>query len=161
MSKREKEAKTVLGMLRQNGVAEAYLNYRTLGAGKKKCVTNSRDSFETLMPFFSDIIDHHEEMYLMLLNRRNAINGVVKISQGGLAGTVCDIKIVAQAVVLSHSCSCILAHNHPSGNPKPSHEDRKLTERMHAALKVLDVKLLDHIILTDESYYSFADEGVI
>ncbi len=161
MSRREKETKTVLGLLRQSGVAEAYLSYRTLGNGRKKSITNSRDSYETLMPFFASIIDHHEEMYLMLLNRRNAINGVVKISQGGVAGTVCDIKIVAQAVVLSHSCCCILAHNHPSGNPKPSNEDRKLTERMHAALKLLDVKLLDHIILTEERYYSFADEGII
>ncbi len=161
MSRREKEAKTVLGLLRQNGVAEAYLNYRTLGSGKKRTVANSKDSYELFRPFFANFIDHHEEMYLMLLNRRNAINGVVKISQGGMAGTVCDIKFVAQAVLLSHSCSCILAHNHPSGNPLPSSEDDKLTRRVSEAMKLLDVRLLDHIILTDERYYSFADEGKI
>jgi DNA repair protein RadC len=161
MSRREKETKSVLGLLRESGVAEAYLNYRTLGNGRKKAITNSKDSYETLLPFFVNFIDHHEEMYLMLLNRRNAVNGVVKISQGGMAGTVCDVKIVAQATILSHSCSCILAHNHPSGNVMPSHQDIKLTDRVKDALKLLDVQLLDHLILTEEKYFSFADEGRI
>lgn len=100
-----------------------------------------------------------ESFKVILLNRGNKVLGVVDISTGGTAGTYVDAKLVFAAALKSNCQSIILGHNHPSGNRNPSVQDERLTERLVQVGKLLDLPILDHIILTSEGYYSFADEG--
>ena len=95
----------------------------------------------------------------MLLNRANNTTGFAKISQGGTAGTVVDIKIIAKYAVDSLSSSVIICHNHPSGNKQPSDADLNITRKIKDALLLLDIKLVDHIIITENDFFSFADNG--
>ena len=98
-------------------------------------------------------------MYVLLLNRANRVLGYHVLSQGGTAGTVVDMKALLQLLVKSNAHGFILAHNHPSGNTKPSVEDLKLTKKVKEASKLLDIQLLDHLILSADSFLSMADEG--
>lgn len=97
----------------------------------------------------------------MLVNRANKVIGYAKISQGGVAGTFVDVKIVAKYALESLCAGVLFIHNHPSGNVKPSIEDRQITDKLKKALSLFDIKLLDSIIISDNSYYSFCDEGLI
>ena len=102
-----------------------------------------------------------ECFYCMFLNRANKVLSVMLISEGGTSGTVVDVKKILMPAILQN-CSCIIvSHNHPSGNNKPSQTDIDLTKKIEQVAKLIDVKLLDHLILTETSYYSFADEGLI
>ena len=102
-----------------------------------------------------------EEFSVLVLNRANRVLGYARISQGGLSGTVADPKVIFQIALKSNSCSIIIAHNHPSGNTQPSEADIQLTRKLKDAGAVLDLPVLDHLILTSEGYYSFADEGLL
>ncbi len=128
---------------------------------KKTKIASSRDSYDHIRQFYHDDIIIYESFFLLLLNRANNTTGYVKISQGGRFGTVVDISIIAKYAVDSLSASIVLAHNHPSGNEKPSNSDINLTKKIVRGLEYLDITVLDHIILTDDNYYSFADEGLI
>ena len=97
----------------------------------------------------------------MLLNRANKVLGFSKISSGGTSGTLVDVKIIFQIALKSNASSIILGHNHPSGNLKPSDADIRITRTIKEAGKMMEIPLVDHLILTDENYYSFADEGMI
>ena len=97
----------------------------------------------------------------MLLNRANRVLGIIEISTGGISGTVADPKLVFTAALKSAASSIVLAHNHPSGNLSPSQADINLTRKLKSAGESLDIAVVDHIILTSESYFSFADEGLI
>jgi len=110
-----------------------------------------------------DTIGCTESFYIVLLNRANGIKGIVKHSSGGVAGTVCDMKSLFCSALLSLSSSIILAHNHPSGNLKPSDQDMALTTRVVQAAKLLEIAVLDHIILTPDKgrFYSLGDNGHI
>lgn len=123
----------------------------------------SQDAYEILRNIWNakDNIDHIESAQILLLNRANKIHGTYELSVGGITGTVMDINIIAQAAILSNSKSIILCHNHPSSNCKPSDSDRSITKKIKEALNFLDIAVLDHIILTENSYYSFADEGIL
>lgn len=122
-------------------------------------VGNSRDVYKVLLPMFADL--NHEEFWIVLLNRANKITSKHLISKGGQAGTVADPKIIFNTVLQHQATSVILAHNHPSGNLKPSSADISLTTKLVAAGKLLDISVLDHLIVTDKDYYSFADEGLM
>jgi len=124
-------------------------------------VCGSRDSYEVLMRIWSEKIDHVEEFMVLCLNRANRVLGWAKISQGGLSGTVADPKVIFQVALKSNSSSMILAHNHPSGNLHPSEADIQLTRKMKEAGVLLDLPVLDHLIVSSEGYYSFADEGLL
>ena len=124
-------------------------------------ILSSETSYSYLKPFYSECMEHHEESYVMFLNRANKALGVSLISKGGMSETVMDVKIILQTALKVHASGIILSHNHPSGNLHPSEPDKKITTKINEACKVLDLHLLDHIILTEESYYSFADEGLI
>lgn len=120
-------------------------------------ITSSKDAFQLIAPIYADL--NHEEFWIILLNTANRVIGKHKLSKGGRAGTVVDVKILFEEV-LSYKATCvILTHNHPSGNLKPSDQDRILTKRISEAGKLLDIKILDHLICSDSSYYSFSDEG--
>jgi len=104
----------------------------------------------------------YEEFMVLLLNRANRVLGCLKLSKGGLTGTVVDLRILYGTALKAMASGIIIAHNHPSNNLSPSDEDRKLTKKIRDAGKLLDINLLDHLILgTDGSYVSFADEGWI
>ncbi len=120
-------------------------------------ITCSKDAFVQLYPYLSDL--NHEEFYVILLNRSNTVMETVKVSQGGVSGTVADAKIIFNAALDRLASGVILAHNHPSGNLKPSQADLTLTKRLVEAGKLLDIAILDHIIIAGKAYYSFADEG--
>jgi len=128
---------------------------------KKVKLASSEDSYNYIKSFYFGDIEVYESFFMVLLNRANNTTGFVKISQGGVAGTVADLKLIAKYAIESLSSAVIVAHNHPSGNVKPSETDIRLTKKIKKGLELLDVTLLDHIILGEEEYYSFADEGIL
>ncbi|GET26944.1 DNA repair protein RadC [Prolixibacter sp. NT017] len=126
---------------------------------KAKQVTSSRDAAEFLQPVMGDL--SHEEFWLILLNRHNKIIHYERISQGGLTGTVIDVRLILKKALEKLATSIIIAHNHPSGNLLASESDRKITKQMKEAAKLMEIPLLDHLIITQNGYYSFADDGAI
>jgi len=125
----------------------------------KPKITTSKDVYEELFPLISDLA--HEEFWILLLNRANKIIDKYRISQGGTAGTVIDIKIILKRAVEKLASSIILCHNHPSGNLSPSKADINITRKLKESAELMDIKLLDHIIIADNSYFSFIDEGAL
>ena len=119
--------------------------------------TTSKDAEQFIRQFYSDDVGIYESFFILLLNRANNTVGFAKISQGGTAGTVVDVKIIAKYIADTLAHGIILAHNHPSGNTTPSSADKQMTERIKQVAKIFETNVLDHIILTEESYYSFAD----
>lgn len=105
-------------------------------------------------------LNHRESFIALYLNRANKVLGYSLISIGGIAGTVADPRLIFQIGLLCNTCSIVLCHNHPSGNAKPSEADIKLTQKLKNAGQFLDIQVIDHLIITDESFYSFADEGI-
>jgi DNA repair protein RadC len=143
-------------------VSEIEITYRNkVNPSDLLKISNSNDCFLLLLDLWSNKMEYIEEFYILLLNKANKVLGVSKISEGGLSGTVVDPKRIFQVALKSNATSIILAHNHPSGNIKPSEADQKITQKCRDAGSLLDIVVLDHIILTAEQYYSFADEGQI
>jgi DNA repair protein RadC len=123
-------------------------------------ITTSNEAQQFIRQFYGDDIEVFESAFILLLNRQNKTIGYAKISQGGIAGTYVDSKIVAKSAVDSLASGVIFCHNHPSGNPDPSPEDIALSRKLKKGLKLLDINLLDSIILTPTSAYtSLADLG--
>ncbi len=144
-------------------VAEVQLSYRPqVPARQRPKITKAKDAYDLLLSVWDmDTIELSESFRVLLLNRANHVLGCLQISQGGITGTVVDVRIVFGAALKAAACGVILAHNHPSGNLNPSMSDRELTRKMVDAGKLLDINVLDHLIVTQSSYYSFADEGLI
>lgn len=126
---------------------------------EKEKITGSKDVFNMFRNILSD--SQYEEFWMLLLNRANKILRTINISSGGLSGTVADPKKIFKMALDNNASSIILCHNHPSGNIKPSDADIKLTKKLTQAGKLLDMPILDHIIVGEEKYYSFADESMI
>lgn len=125
-------------------------------------VKSSADAYKHLCESWDkDKIEFVEQFKIVLLNRANRIIGICQISEGGQAGTVVDPKVIFACALKANASFVILAHNHPSGNISPSETDRSLTQKLVEAGKYLDLPILDHIIVTYDGYYSFADEGFI
>jgi len=122
-------------------------------------VKSSETIFKLFHPLLGDL--EHEEFWLLMLNRANRVLGRFKVSQGGLSGTVIDTRIILKKALDNLSSSIIVCHNHPSGNKQPSDADVKITEKLKKASEMLEIKFLDHVIIADKSYFSFADEGLI
>jgi DNA repair protein RadC len=122
-------------------------------------ITSSRDAYDAMKPYLLD--KPHEEFWILLLNRANEVLRPVQISTGGVAGTVADPKLIFKYALEHLASSLILCHNHPSGNLSPSQADKDLTRKLKEAGRVLDLPILDHLIFTDSSFYSFADEGLL
>lgn len=125
----------------------------------KPHISSSRDAYTIIAAQLADL--NHEEFWMLLLNRANKVISTHLISKGGQAGTIADPKIIFQTAVENHAASLIFAHNHPSGNLKPSQSDIDLTRKLLAAGQLLDIAVLDHLIITDHGFYSFADEGML
>ena len=126
---------------------------------EKTPVKSSRTVYNLFYPLLGDL--EHEEFWLLMLNRANRVLGRYKVSQGGLSGTVIDTRIILKKALDNLASSIIVCHNHPSGNKQPSDADVKITEKLKKASEMLEIKLLDHVIIADKSYFSFADEGLI
>jgi len=144
-------------------VAEVELVYRSkIPASERPKVTCSKDVYRLFIENWNqDKIEYLEEAKLLLLNRRSGALGIYNLSSGGTAGTVVDPKLVFTAALKGNASSIVLAHNHPSGNLQPSNADIKLTHKIHQLGKMLDLELLDHLIISNQGYYSFADEGAL
>lgn len=124
---------------------------------KKELIDCSQSVFEIFQPMLADI--PHEEFWVLLLNQSNKVINKVKISQGGVAATVVDTKLILNAAISVLAPNIILCHNHPSGNRTPSPQDDQLTDKIKKAAQTMDIQVLDHIIVCDNAYYSYADEG--
>lgn len=124
-------------------------------------IRSSEDAYKFCRQFYGDDIEIYESFFLLLMNRSNTTIGFAKISQGGITGTVVDPRIVAKYAVESLATGVILCHNHPSGNLDPSPQDKDYTQKIKAALKFLDIQVFDHLILSSESFFSFADDGIL
>jgi DNA repair protein RadC len=179
-------AKKILGDVKENLIELSRLGVRELeqfkGIGKAKAViiiaamelgkrrneavviakekiTNSKDAFEIFRSTIGD--QPYEEFWIILLNKANKVIQKCSISEGGISGTVVDPKKIFKIVLDHHASSIILGHNHPSGNVQPSEADHKITSKLKDAGMMLDVAVLDHLIIGDDKYFSFADEGVL
>ena len=126
---------------------------------KREKIISSKDTFEIFRPLFLDL--PHEEFHVLLLNRSNNIIRKEFVSRGGVSGTVVDPKIIFKIAVEHLASSIILCHNHPSGNMKPSAEDISITKKIKEAGTLLEIPILDHLIISDSGYFSFADEGMM
>lgn len=125
---------------------------------KKVKIASSADAYEAVRPYLMDLM--HEQFWVILLNRANEVIRPQQISIGGVAGTVADPKMIFKAAIEHLASSIILVHNHPSGNLTPSQADKDLTKKVKEAGRMLDIPVLDHLIFSDNAYFSFADEGI-
>ncbi|MEO0338482.1 MAG: DNA repair protein RadC [Bacteroidota bacterium] len=149
-----------IGMAKAIGLTAALelgLRNQLVHPNKKLTITSSRDAYQTFLPKIGNL--PHEEFWIILLNRANKVIDCIQISSGGVAGTVVDNKLVLRKAILSLASCIILGHNHPSGQLRPSQADLDLTKKLKAASHLMDIQVLDHLIVTDAGYYSFADEG--
>lgn len=119
----------------------------------------SKDVADIFQPLLSDI--SHEEFWILFLNRSNKVINTMKLSQGGISGTVTDVRIVMKKAIEYLASGIIVCHNHPSGNLNPSESDTKITQKIKEAGALMDIQLLDHLIISDKDYYSFADNGLL
>jgi len=126
---------------------------------EQKKITSSNSVFEIMQPIIGEL--QHEEFWIIYLNNSNKVIEQFQISKGGITGTLVDIRITLKKALELGAVSLILSHNHPSGNLKASEADKQLTRKLKTAAESLDIKVLDHIIVTEKSYLSFADEGML
>lgn len=125
---------------------------------KREKIITSKDVYEIMRPAMMDL--PHEEFWLLMLNRANSVIKKELISRGGITGTVVDSKLIFKTALENYACSIIICHNHPSGNLKPSEQDIKITKNIKEAGRIMEIQLLDHLIITENGFYSFADEGI-
>lgn len=142
-------------------VAEVELVYKTkVKPSERPKISSVKDCYQLLKQLWNEnTIEMQEEFKVLLLNRGNKVIGIYEASAGGITGTVADPRLILAAAIKSLSVSIILSHNHPSGNLKPSRADEELTQKIKVAASYHDIKVIDHIIITSEGYYSFAEEG--
>lgn len=122
-------------------------------------IKSSKDVADIFQPLLSDIL--HEEFWILFLNRSNRVINKMKLSQGGISGTVTDVRLVMKRAIEYLASGIIVCHNHPSGNLNPSESDTKITHKIKEAGELMDIQLLDHLIISDKDYYSFADNGLL
>lgn len=146
-----------------NQVTEIQISYKSgVRVSERPKITCSEDAYQILKQNWNpDTIELREEFKILLLNRANNVLGWVDISSGGVSGTVADPKLIFSVALKANACGIILAHNHPSGNLKPSEADISLTTKLKQCGILLEISVLDHLIITEDSYFSFADEGMI
>lgn len=144
-------------------VAEVELVYKTkVKPSERPKIGTVKECYELLKKLWNEnTIEMQEEFKVILLNRANKVIGIYEASAGGLTGTVADPRLILAAAIKSLLVSIILSHNHPSGNLKPSRADEELTQKIKTAAAYHDIRVIDHMIISSEGYYSFADEGLL
>ena len=142
-------------------IAEVQISYSSHVKAKDRFKVNgsadAASAFRSIWPSY----DHIEFSYMLMMNRQNQILGYHQISKGGITGTVMDVRVIFQVALKASCTSIILGHCHPSGNLDTSDADRKITRQIKEAGIILDIPLLDHLIMTSDSYFSMADEGLL
>lgn len=148
--------------MKQNSkIAEIQISYIPNFQADYK-IENSRKSFELMLNDWNEnTLQMQEEVKLLLLNRSNKVLGVYCLAKGGISGCIVDVRIILSVALKSLATGIILIHNHPSGNLKPSLDDIEITNKLKESCKLLDIMLLDHLIITKDNYFSFADEGLL
>ncbi len=150
------------------GEAKAITIFSALELGRRRApllkkevnqVKSSQESYNRLYPSFADL--DHEQFYAMYLNRANEVISIQQISKGGRSGTVVDGKVIFEKALELKATALIIAHNHPSGQLQPSKADINLTNSLVKFGGLIDMQILDHLIITDDNYFSFADEGIL
>ena len=148
------------------GVAKAVTIAAALEMGRRRRgeeaqkiikIQSSKSVFELLQPIIGEL--EHEEFWIVYLNNSNKVLHRAQLSKGGITGTLVDVRLVMKQALELGAVALILAHNHPSGTLKPSTADKQITQKLTTAAEVLDIKVLDHLIITQKEYFSFADEG--
>lgn len=144
-------------------VAEIEITYRNpVKPSQRAKISRSQDCYNLLLANWGSTIELYEDFVVLLLNTANKVMGLVHIGSGGISGCVVDVKKVFTIALAAGSVSSIiLAHNHPSGNLQPSEADMKITKKIVEAGDLLDIKVLDHLIVTSEGFYSFSDDGAL
>ncbi|HEV7330452.1 MAG TPA: JAB domain-containing protein [Flavisolibacter sp.] len=155
------EKKTLQGLMSQ--VAEVELIYKSkVEASDRPLISSSLDTYHVLKELWEEgKMDLVEQFKVLFPNRANRVLCLFNVSSGGITGTVADPRLIYTAALKVNAVSLILSHNHPSGALKPSRQDKELTQKIKGAGAFLDIKVLDHLILSSEEYYSFADEGLL
>jgi len=157
-----------LKKLRGIGPARAVTISAALELGRRRKLTeaeylqqikSSKDVADIFQPILADL--QHEEFWILFLNRSNRVINRMKVSQGGISGTVTDVRMIMKKAIESLASGIIVCHNHPSGNLKPSESDTKITRKIKDAGNLMDIQLLDHLIISEKDYYSFADNGLL
>ncbi|MEN8118466.1 MAG: DNA repair protein RadC [Bacteroidota bacterium] len=157
-------------LIKFNGIGEAkavsIIAALELGKRRKEAevfdkmkITGSKDAADFFQPVLNDL--NHEEFWVMLLNRGNKIIDTFMVSQGGISGTVIDVRLILKIALEKMASSIILCHNHPSGNLQASDADLKITRKIKDAAEIMDISVLDHLIIGQNSYLSLADEGLL
>ena len=143
--------------------SEIELIYKSkVKASERPHISSSKDAYQILLQVWDEEkIDLVEQFKVLFLNRANKVLAVYSVSTGGITGTVADPRLIFTAALKANAVSLVLSHNHPSGNLKPSRADEELTSKIKNAGSFLDIKVLDHIIISSEGYLSFADEGLL
>jgi len=132
---------------------------RSAEAQERKRIVTSRDAFEYLYANMADL--HYEQFWILLLDQSNKVIGAVQVSDGGIAGTVADPKRIFKTAIERNAAAMILCHNHPSGQLKPSDADVRLTKKLFQSGEMLEIRVIDHLIIRHDQYFSFSDEGVL
>jgi DNA repair protein RadC len=133
--------------------------YNASDAIIKDKITSSSSVFKMLQPILGEL--PHEEFWILYLNNSNKVLQKSQLSKGGITGTLVDIRLVLKNALQLNAVAIILAHNHPSGTLQPSHADKQLTQKLKKAAESMDIKVLDHLIITEKTYFSFADENIL
>ena len=140
-------------------VGEVELTYKPQFKNLYK-VVSSEDAYKVLLPTYKEgTICYKEYFKVLFLNQANQVLGYTLISEGGITETCADVRVILQAALLTNSVAIIPAHNHPSGNLKPSRQDMEITKQVKEAARLMRITVIDHLIISDTGYYSFADEG--
>lgn len=126
---------------------------------ERKKITSSKTAFEIMQPIIGEL--PHEEFWIIYLNNSNKVLHKLQLSKGGITGTLVDVRLALKHALELGAVGVLLAHNHPSGTLKSSTSDKQLTVKISTACQALDIKLLDHLIVTEKAYFSFADEGIL
>ena len=145
-----------------NTISEIEVAYRPLSTTILNPITQSKDAYDLIIREWDDnILEMIEEVKVIFLNRTNKQIGIYNLAKGGITGCVVDIRIILSIALKTLATGIILVHNHPSGNLNPSTEDRKITNELQKACKIMNIKLLDHLIVTRKGFFSFADANLI
>lgn len=126
---------------------------------ERRLIRMSKDVYDLMQPLIGDL--HNEEFWVVAINNASRIIKKVQVSVGGIDQTSADVRLIMQVLINTGASQFAAVHNHPSGNPKPSNEDKRLTEQLKKAAEIFNIRMMDHVIITDSGYYSFCDEGMI
>lgn len=142
----------------RNYISEVEVFYKRTSIERKK-ISSSKDIYSVAFPFYDQFMDDHEEFKVLHLDRSLSVINIHHLSRGSISGTPVDLRLLMKNAIICNTVILVLLHNHPSGNLRPSRADINITSKIVDAAKLFDIKVIDHLILTRDDYYSFADNG--